>query len=105
MSSPNLFLELNTIDNRWKVIDENGLAFGDGLTKREAIESARIVTDEPISFGACHEIPNMIVTNTDKVLFNHEEIIESLADLGGMKVTKIYDDEFGLLGYSMELKQ
>ena len=32
----------NEIDCRWKVIDRNGFAFGDGKTIEEAIQSALV---------------------------------------------------------------
>lgn len=52
MSAPTiLFLELNNIDNRWKVVDEDGFAFGDGKTIKEAVQSARIVSNAPIVGG------------------------------------------------------
>lgn len=44
----NLSLELNNIDNLYKVIDEKGYCMGDGRTKDHAIKSARIVTDDAI---------------------------------------------------------
>ena len=49
MSAPKeLFLTLNSIDGRWKVLDKDGFAFGDGETPEDAIASARIVSDAPI---------------------------------------------------------
>ena len=42
-----LILKQNSIDWRWKVMD--GIyAVGDGSTPREAIQSARIITQDPI---------------------------------------------------------
>jgi len=43
-----LFLTFNDIDNRWKVVDNEQFAFGDGETREEAIASARIVSDATI---------------------------------------------------------
>lgn len=49
MTAPTqLFLEFNDLDGRWKVLDKNGFAFGDGFTPKQAIASARIVSESPI---------------------------------------------------------
>ena len=42
-----LILDKNSIDHRWKVLS-NGFAIGDGETPKDAIASARIVTNRPI---------------------------------------------------------
>lgn len=50
MSAPTkLFLERNSIDHQWKVLDKDGFCFGSGDTPEAAIASARIVSNAPIS--------------------------------------------------------
>ena len=101
MSAPTkLFLKLNTIDHRWKVVDEKGFCFGDGKDSEEAVQSARIVSDAPI-YG-----PGSVVISNPKEdpnLFNVTELIEELANLAGMKVIRAWDNDFKPCGYYMEL--
>ncbi len=63
MSAPTmLFLTFNDLDGRWKVVDNEQFAFGDGETPEDAIASARIVSKATI-FSDTE--PDMIV---DKVV-------------------------------------
>ena len=53
-------------------------------------------------FLSLEEIEVKQVTTTDAELYNGEEMIETLAQLGGFKVTKYLDEEGYFLGYGME---
>ena len=49
MSAPTkLFLRLNGIDNRYKVVDADGYCFGDGASPESAIAHSRMVSNAPI---------------------------------------------------------
>ena len=49
MSAPTkLFLDMNSMDHQWKVLDKDGFCYGTGETPEFAIKSARIVTNAPI---------------------------------------------------------
>jgi len=92
-----LFLEKNLIDNRYKVVDSEGFVFGDGEKQSTAIQSARIVSDAPIYFGSG------VAVADDRDVYSTEEIISELANLAGMKVRCAYDNQFRIIGYTMEL--
>jgi hypothetical protein len=109
MSAPTkLFLEWNDIDGQYHVIDKEGHAFGGGSYEpTEAIKHARMVSDAPISFGdsyagferhCVHERPEHALTD-------HELFIQALAEIGGMKVTKLFDDEMDFMGWVMEAER
>lgn len=103
--SSNLVLEFSDIDGKYHINDENGFAFGDGQEIPEAIQSARIVTDEPIYFGDSFcGIPRVMVTEKPtEAIADCEPFIAALAEIAGMKVTKYFDDNMHFLGYGMEL--
>lgn len=48
MRDDKLYIDFNSIDRRWKVLDQHGYCVGDGRTIDAAIDSARIVTNRPI---------------------------------------------------------
>ena len=114
MSSPTkLFLEQNPFDSRWKVLDNDEFCFGSGHTPEDAIRSARVVTDAPIYANSNFKgiidavldvpfkTPNEL--SEDETIYSKDELIEVLAELGGFRIFKIYDDYRNLLGYTMEL--
>ena len=101
MAAPTkLFLEYNGIDNRWKVVDENGFCFGDGRTVKEAVQSARVVTDQDIYFHDGLVYVNKPETGLTKDVF---DFIDELAEIGGMEVTRIYNNDDEFQGFKMEL--
>ena len=113
MSAPTqLFLDLNSIDNRWKVLDTDGFCYGDGETPSQAIASARVVTNAPIyansQFNGIVDsvldvpIKDAADLNKDEVIYGKEELIEALAELGGFKIYEIQISG-ETLGYTMEL--
>ena len=114
MASPTkLFLEQNIFDSRWKVLDLDGFCFGDGETPEAAIKSARVVTDATIYAnsqfkGIIDEVLDVLTKSPeelseDETIYSKDELIEVLAELGGFRIFKIYDDYRNLLGYTMEL--
>ena len=113
MTAPTkLFLDHNSIDNQWKVLDKSEFCFGSGHTPEDAIRSARVVTDAPIFAnsqftGLIDGVLDLPVKNStdlspDDSVYNKDELIDVLAELGGFKVYKIIDDGY-TLGYTMEL--
>lgn len=113
MTAPTkLFLNQNSFDGRWKVLDKDEFCFGDGETPEQAIASARIVTNAPIyansQFNGIIDGEPLIKEITvdeipeDMTLYGREEIIEAMAELSGFKVRKVVQDGF-FIGYTMEL--
>ena len=114
MSAPTkLFLDRNSFDMRWKVLDTDNFCYGDGETPEQAIASARVVTNAPIFANSDFNgiVDGEVITGTvnvetlseDDAIYGHEEIIEALAELGGFKVQKVVDDDGFYYGYTMEL--
>jgi len=113
MTAPTkLFLDYNSLDEQWKIVDKTGGVFGTGCCPEDAIASARIVTNKPIYANSnCTGIidgkPVIPVINADEIpdhstLYGREEIIEAMAELSGFKVRKVVEDGF-FIGYTMEL--
>lgn len=114
MAAPTkLFLDHNSIDDKWKVLDEKEFCFGSGETPEDAIASARVVTNAPIYSnkdfkGLIDGRPVIPTINANEIetddltIYGTEEIIEALAELGGFKVRKVVEDGF-FIGYTMEL--
>jgi hypothetical protein len=108
MSAPTrLFLEHNAIDGQFHVNDKDGFAFGQGHEIPDAIQHARIVSDAPIDFGDSYEgFTRICVTERPEGTFlDKEAFIAALADIAGMHVTKVFDDNMHFLGYTMELRE
>jgi hypothetical protein len=115
MTAPTkLFLDRNSIDGKWKILDKDEFCFGSGETPEDAIRSARVVTDAPIFAnsqftGLIDGVLDVSVKDTtelteDDVIYNKDELIETLAELGGFRIYKIIDGEW-TLGYTWELKE
>ena len=113
MSSSKLFLDQNTFDDRWKVLDPAGFCYGDGETPEQAIKSARIVTDAPIYAnsqfkGIINTVPDFGVIwpedlTEDDTIYSKDDLIEVLAELSGFRIRKALDERHNVLGYTMEL--
>ena len=99
-----LFLEFSNIDSQFHVNDENGFAFGNGYEIIDAVAHARMVTESPINFGDSYSGLErvMVPKKPDEVIVDTEECIAALAEIGGMKVTKLFDDNMHFIGYTME---
>ena len=115
MTAPTkLFLDRNSIDGKWKVLDKDEFCFGSGETPEDAIRSARVVTDAPIFAnnqwkGLIDGVLDVRVKDStdlteDDVIYSKDELIETLAELGGFTIYKIIDGEW-TLGYTWELKE
>ena len=113
MSAPTrLFLDYNSFDGNWKVLDENEMCFGSGHIPEDAIRSARVVTDAPIFANSDFKglvdgvldvsVKDITQLTEEDVIYNKDELIEALAELSGFKIYKIIDGEW-TLGYTMEL--
>ena len=113
MSAPTrLFLDYNSFDNEWKVLDENEFPYGTGHIPEDAIRSARVVTDAPIFANSDFKglvdgvldisVKDITQLTEEDVIYNKDELIEALAELSGFKIYKIIDGEW-TLGYTMEL--
>ena len=107
MSSSKLFLEWNDLDGQYKVQDKDGFPFGNSYEPLDAIKHARMVTDEPISMGeGVGDIEQVIVSEKPTgIIADAEVFISALAEIGGMKVTKYYDDNMNFIGYGMEVQE
>ena len=105
MSAPTrLFLDYNSFDDEWKVLDENEFPYGTGHIPEDAIRSARVVTDAPIYANSDFKglIDGVLDVSVKDCADLTEDLIEALAELGGFKIYKIIDGEW-TLGYTMEL--
>lgn len=113
MAAPTkLFLDYNSFDNHWKILDTNEYCFGSGETPEDAIRSARVVTDAPIFANSQFKglLDSVFDVSTkdsteltsDDVIYTKDELIEALAELSGFKIYRIIDGGY-LLGYTMEL--
>lgn len=105
MSTPKLFLEFNDIDGKFHVNDKEGFAFGDGYEIPDAVQHARMVSKAPIDFGESYSgLERVMVTEKpDGATADSETFIAALAEIGGMKVIKNFDDNMHFIGYTMEL--
>lgn len=89
MSAPTaLFLTFNDIDNRWKVVDNEQFAFGDGETPEEAIASARLVSNATIFSDS---EPDMIVNR----VFNKGELFLDFKDDNKFHIINENGQSFG----------
>ena len=104
MQAPNkLFLEFKD-DSKFHVIDSDNNTIGAAYEIPEAIQEARKTSKAPIDIEDSHagferlcvaEKPNNAIADT-------EVFIAALAEIGGMKVTKLFDDNIHFIGYTME---
>ena len=106
MNSIKLFLKQNQDHSQFEVLDTNGKAISEGSYEiTEAIKNAREVSDAPIDFGNSFAgferlcVPEKPVNAEE----DSEVFIQRLAELAGMKVTKLFDDNIHFIGYTMEL--
>ena len=107
MSSSKLFLEWNDLNGQYVVVDKDKFPFGNSYEPTDAIKHARMVTDEPISMGeGVGDIEGVIVHEKPTgAIADAEVFISALAEIGGMTVTKYYDDQMNFIGYGMEVKE
>ena len=107
MPSPTkLFLEWNDIDGQYHVNDRDGFAFGGGSYEpTDAIKHARTVSKAPIKIGTTYSgfEEQCVAEKPTGAIEDAEMFMSALADIGGMKVTKLYNDDMNFIGYTMEL--
>ena len=108
-----LFLDYDGFNDTWEVLDNDNICYGRGNYPEEAIKSARVVTNAPIYAnsqfkGLIDGTPVLSIKYTDEAtdettLYGAEEMIEAMAELGGFKAYKVYDDNHYLMGYTFEV--
>lgn len=106
MAAPTkLFLEFNNIDGQFHINDKKGFAFGQGYEIPDAIQHARTVSNAPIDIGESHAgfSRQCVPVKPDHAEEDSEVFIQMLAELAGMEVTKLFDDNMHFIGYTMEL--
>lgn len=102
--SSKLFLEFNNIGGKFHVLDEKGNHKGDGYEPTDAIKHARTVTKDPIYLGETCDLPTYCVSERpDNATADAEIFISELAEISGMKVKRLFDDDMHFIGYTMEL--
>lgn len=98
MSTP-LFLDIVGGEKQWKILDADNNIIGEGEDFRDAVKSARETSNDDIT-----TLSGAIVTqNPPKDLIPSTEILDVLAELAGMKLTKYINDDITDAGYTMEL--
>jgi hypothetical protein len=108
-----LFLDYSGFREEWSVKDDNGVSYGCGDCPEEAIKSARVITNAPIYANSQYKglidgepvlrVKYLDEATEDTVLYGAEELIETMAELGGFKAYKVYDDDHYLMGYTFEV--
>jgi len=102
--SSKLVLEFNDIDGQFHVNDQDGFAFGNGYEPSSAVRHARAVTDKPIHVGKIGALHTACVSEKpDEAISDGETFIQALAEIAGMKVTRLLDDDMNFIGYTMEV--
>ncbi|MBQ2637244.1 MAG: hypothetical protein IJG09_11215 [Methanobrevibacter sp.] len=104
MQSPNkLFLEFQD-DSKFHVINENKKSIGVAYEIPDAVKQARLVSNAPIDFEDSYAgfTRLMVTEKPSEAIADSETFISALAEIGGMKVTKLFDDNMHFLGYTME---
>ncbi|WP_296882251.1 hypothetical protein [uncultured Methanobrevibacter sp.] len=98
-----LFLELQN-DSKFHVVDENGCSYGQHYELIKAIKEARKITASPIDIEDSHAGFSRLCVpeKQDNAEEDSEVFIQMLAELAGMKVTKLFDDNLHFMGYTME---
>lgn len=104
MATPDkLFLKLQD-DSKFHIVDETGYSHGANYEIVPAIKEARKTTNAPIdiedSFAGFTRL--CVTEKPDNAEEDTEVFIAMLAELAGMKVTKLFDDNVHFLGYTME---
>lgn len=104
MAAPTkLFLDFQN-DNKFHIIDGNGKSYGEDYEIPPAIQEARKITNAPIDIENSYAgFSRLCVTEKPENAEEDSEVFMAmLAELAGMKVTKLFDDNIHFLGYTME---
>ena len=104
MSSTKLFLQFQD-DSKFHIVQENGYSIGEDYEIVPAIKEARKRSNAPIDIEGSHAgfARLCVPEKPDDAEEDSEVFIQMLAELAGMKVTKLFDDNVHFLGYTMEL--
>lgn len=98
-----LFLELQS-DSKFHIVDENGCSYSEAYEIPDAIKHVRKITNSPIDIEDSHAGFSRLCVpeKPDNAEADSQVFIEMLAELAGMKVTQLFDDNVNFLGYTME---
>ena len=101
--SSKLFLKFQN-DSKFHVVDEQDQTIGAAYEIPDAIKEARKVSNAPIdiedSYAGFRRL--CVPVKPDNYEADTENFIAMLAELAGMKVTKLFDDNIHFIGYTME---
>jgi len=101
--SSKLFLKFQN-DSKFHVVDEQDQTIGAAYEIPDAIKEARKVSNAPIdiedSYAGFSRL--CVAEKPDDAEADTENFMAMLAELAGMKVTKLFDDNVHFLGYTME---
>lgn len=102
--SSKLFLEFRD-DSKFHVVTDDTTSIGEAYEVPDAIREAREISNAPIDFGDSYAgFTRVCVTEKpDGAIADKETFIAALAEIAGMKVTKLFDDNIHFIGYTMEL--
>lgn len=101
MAAPTLVLEKRSNGHHQVILKQDGEEYiiSDELRPSLAIQSAREQGyEDHIYFGSG------VAVASDRDVYSETEIIYALADLAGMKIRCAYDNQFRIIGYTMEPK-
>ena len=104
MQAPNkLFLEFKD-DSKFHIIDENNNTIGAAYEIPDAIKEARKTSNAPIDIEDSHAgfARLCVAEKPSEAIADSEVFIQALAEIGGMKVTKLFDDNLHFIGYTMQ---
>ncbi|MBQ2832419.1 hypothetical protein [Methanobrevibacter sp.] len=104
MAAPSkLFLKFKE-DSKFHVVDEHDQTIGAAYEIPDAIKAARKISNAPIdiedSYAGFTRL--CVPEKPDNAEEDTEVFMAMLAELAGMKVTKLFDDNIHFLGYTME---
>ena len=103
MSSPTFFLEPSDHGTHQVVKREpnkRAVIISDEKMPHLAVKAAREQgIEDHIYFGSG------VAVASDRDVYSEIEIIYALADLAGMKIRCAYDNQFRIIGYTMELRE
>lgn len=104
MAAPTrLFLKFKN-DSKFHVVDQHDQTIGAAYEIPDAIKAARKHSNAPIdiedSYAGFSRL--CVPVKPDNAEADTENFMAMLAELAGMKVTKLFDDNVHFLGYTME---
>lgn len=104
MAAPTkLFLKFKN-DSKFHIVDQHDQTIGAAYEIPDAIKAARKVSNAPIdiedSYAGFSRL--CVPMKPDNYEADTENFMAMLAELAGMKVTKLFDDNIHFIGYTME---